>query len=137
MRRIIYWTILIIGFPIALMCILSLLLIQLGLVEPDPKPWNWPTVYVMDIFYGIALITQLIGFIYKTSWDYILTIAVAGYSIFTFFQSALETMLDITGIFDAPISNAPFVLSFMMLGMMMGLLMMFYAVTYKDHWIRI
>jgi hypothetical protein len=79
----------------------------------------------------------LIGFIYKTSWDYILTIAVAGYSIFTFFQSALETMLDITGIFDAPISNVPFVLSFMMLGMMMGLLMMFYAVTYKDHWVRI
>ena len=31
------------GFPIAAACTLSLPLILLGAVAPDPRPWNWPT----------------------------------------------------------------------------------------------
>ena len=36
------------GFPIAAACTLSLPLILLGAVAPDPRPWNWPTVYIVD-----------------------------------------------------------------------------------------
>ena len=36
------------GFPIAAVCTMSLPLILLGAVAPDPRPWNWPTVYIVD-----------------------------------------------------------------------------------------
>ena len=42
------------GFPIAAACTLSLPLILLGAVAPDPRPWNWPTVYIVDFLYGLA-----------------------------------------------------------------------------------
>lgn len=50
------------GFPIAAVCTLSLPLILLGAVAPDPRPWNWPTVYIVDFLYGLALFSQLVGF---------------------------------------------------------------------------
>ena len=43
------------GFPIAAACTLSLPLILLGAVAPDPRPWNWPTVYSVDFLYVLAL----------------------------------------------------------------------------------
>ena len=51
------------GFPIAAVCTLSLPLILLGAVAPDPRPWNWPTVYIVDFLYGLALFSQLVGFL--------------------------------------------------------------------------
>ena len=55
------------GFPIAAVCTLSLPLILLGAVAPDPRPWNWPTVYIVDFLYGLALFSQLVGFLCRTS----------------------------------------------------------------------
>ena len=55
------------GFPIAAACTLSLPLILLGAVAPDPRPWNWPTVYIVDFLYGLALFSQLVGFLCRTS----------------------------------------------------------------------
>ena len=81
------------GFPIAAACTLSLPLILLGAVAPDPRPWNWPTVYIVDFLYGLALFSQLVGFLCRTSRNRLWTAAVGGYTALAFGQSALEALL--------------------------------------------
>ena len=78
------------GFPIAAVCTLSLPLILLGAVAPDPRPWNWPTVYIVDFLYGLALFSQLVGFLCRTSRNRLWTAAVGGYTALAFGQAALR-----------------------------------------------
>ena len=80
------------GFPIAAACTLSLPLILLGAVTPDPRPWNWPTVYIVDFLYGLALFSQLVGFLCRTSRNRLWTAAVGGYTALAFGQAALEAL---------------------------------------------
>lgn len=68
------------GFPIAAACTLSLPLILLGAVARHPRPWNWPTVYIVDFLYGLALFSQLVGFLCRTSRNRLWTAAVGGYT---------------------------------------------------------
>ncbi len=90
------------GFPIAAACTLSLPLILLGAVAPDPRPWNWPTVYIVDFLYGLALFSQLVGFLCRTSRNRLWTAAVGGYTALAFGQAALEALLDLLGVQPAP-----------------------------------
>jgi hypothetical protein len=134
MKKLLYTSILLLGFPIGIMCILSLPLIKLGIVQPDPNPWNWFTVYVIDFVFGLTLLTQLAGFLKKASWGRPLTLIVAGYSVFAFSQTALETVLDLTGTQDAPIAQPAFILTFMLMGLTLGATMIIFALLYPDHW---
>ena len=104
------------------------------LFRSDPNPWNWFTVYVVDFLFGLTLLTQLVGFVKKSMWGRPLTLIVAGYSVFSFLQTALETVLDMTGIQDAPIAQPVFILAFMLLGLTLGATMIFFTLRYPDHW---
>ncbi|MFO7594775.1 MAG: hypothetical protein R6W92_00335 [Desulfocurvibacter africanus] len=134
MRKALYGSILILGFPIGIMCTLSLPLIWLGVVQPDPSPWNWLTVYIIDFFYGLALLAQLAGFMRGAVWNHTWTVAVAGYSLLAFAQALLESLLDVAGIQDAPIANQGFILMFMLLGLVLAVLLLTFAARYADHW---
>lgn len=134
MKKLLYTGILLFGFPIAIMCTLSLPLIKMGIVQPDPSPWNWLTVYIIDFFFGITYLTQLVGLLKKVPWGRSLTLVVAGYSIFAFSQTALETVLDMAGLQDAPIAQPTFILTFMLVGLALGVAMIIFAQRYPDHW---
>lgn len=134
MRRFLYHALLLLGLPIGLMCVLSLPLIHLGLVRPDPSPWNWGTVYLVDFAYGLTLLTQLAGLRRRASWGRSLSLVVGGYSVFAFAQAALECLLDMAGIQDAPIAQPAFIFTFMSLGLTLGILTITFAIRYPDHW---
>ena len=121
------------GFPIAAACTLSLPLILLGAVAPDPRPWNWPTVYIVDFLYGLALFSQLVGFLCRTSRNRLWTAAVGGYTALAFGQAALEALLDLLGVQPAPITAKWFLFLFMSAGLILGALMLLLtAVLYFD-----
>mgnify|MGYP000609668267 CR=1 FL=1 len=102
------------GFPIAAVCTLSLPLILLGAVAPDPRPWNWPTVYIVDFLYGLA--------------------AVGGYTALAFGQAALEALLDLLGVQPAPITAKWFIFIFMSAGLILGALMLLLAFRHGRYW---
>ncbi|MFR4119090.1 MAG: hypothetical protein ACLT2T_09825 [Bilophila wadsworthia] len=108
------------GFPIAVACTLSLPLILLGAVAPDPRPWNWPTVYIVDFLYGLALFSQLVGFLCRTSRNRLWTAAVGGYTALAFGQAALEALLDLLGVQPAPSPQGGFIFLFMSAGLILG-----------------
>ena len=134
MKKTIYASILFLGFPIGMVCVLSLPLIKMGIVKPDPSPWNWYTVYIVDFIYGLTLLAQLVGMLRKASWGRSLMLVVSGYTVFAFAQTALEALLDMAGIQDAPIINPVFILTFMLLGLILGILMIVFAISYPNHW---
>ena len=109
------------GFPIAAACTLSLPLILLGAVAPDPRPWNWPTVYIVD-------------FLYRTSRNRLWTAAVGGYTALAFGQSALEALLDLLGVQPAPITAKWFIFLFMSAGLILGALMLLLAFRHGRYW---
>ena len=111
------------GFPIAAACTLSLPLILLGAVAPDPRPWNWPTVYIVDFLYGLALFSQLVGFLCRTSRNRLWTAAVGGY-----------TALDLLGVQPAPITAKWFIFLFMSAGLILGALMLLLAFRHGRYW---
>jgi len=123
-----------VGFPIGIMCTVSLPLILLGIIQPDPCPWNWHTMYLTDFFFGLTLLTSLFGFLRQSSWGRNLALVSAGYAVFAFSQTALEAFLDMTGFQDAPITQLGFIFSFMLFGLSLGVAMIVFAVRYPDHW---
>ena len=112
------------GFPIAAACTLSLPLILLGAVAPDPRPWNWPTVYIVDFLYGLALFSR------NRLW----TAAVGGYTALAFGQAALEALLDLLGVQPAPITAKWFIFIFMSAGLILGALMLLLAFRHGRYW---
>ena len=126
--------IMLVGFLIGIMCTLSLPLIMLGVIRPDPSPWNWCTMYLTDFVFGLALLVHLAGFLRKSSWGRALTLITAGYAVFAFSQTALEAILDILGLQDAPIAQPGFILTFMLAGFALGAAMIVYALRYPAHW---
>ena len=122
------------GFPIAAACTLSLPLILLGAVAPDPRPWNWPTVYIVDFLYGLALFSQLVGFLCRTSRNRLWTAAVGGYTALAFGQAALEALLDLLGVQPAPITAKWFIFLFMSAGLNLGALMLLLAFRHGRYW---
>lgn len=134
MRRCLGIMILVIGFPIGIMCTASLPLILLGFVQPDPHPWNWLPMYITDFFFGLTLLTTLCGFSAKARWGRPLALVTAGYALFAFSQTALEAVLDITGLLDAPINQPIFILTFMVLGFVLATAILTFAIRYPAHW---
>ena len=122
------------GFPIAAVCTLSLPLILLGAVAPDPRPWNWPTVYIVDFLYGLALFSQLVGFLCRTSRNRLWTAAVGGYTALAFGQAALEALLDLLGVQPAPITAKWFIFIFMSAGLILGALMLLLGFRHARYW---
>ena len=122
------------GFPIAAACTRSLPLILLGAVAPDPRPWNWPTVYIVDFLYGLALFSQLVGFLCRTSRNRLWTAAVGGYTALAFGQAALEALLDLLGVQPAPITAKWFIFLFMSAGLILGALTLLLAFRHGRYW---
>ena len=118
----------------ARVCTLSLPLILLGAVAPDPRPWNWPTVYIVDFLYGLALFSQLVGFLCRTSRNRLWTAAVGGYTALAFGQAALEALLDLLGVQPAPITAKWFIFLFMSAGLILGALMLLLAFRHGRYW---
>ena len=108
--------------------------ILLGAVAPDPRPWNWPTVYIVDFLYGLALFSQLVGFLCRTSRNRLWTAAVGGYTALAFGQAALEALLDLLGVQPAPITAKWFIFLFMSAGLILGALMLLLAFRHGRYW---
>ncbi len=125
---------LLLGFPIAAVCTLSLPLILLGVIAPDPHPWNWATVYLVDFCYGLALFAQLIGFLRRRAANRLWTATVGGYTVLAFGQTALEALLHLAGLQPAPMANGVFLFCFMSAGLCLGVLMLWIAFRHGDCW---
>lgn len=126
--------VLLLGAPIAMVCTLSLPLILLGVIEPDPRPWNWPTVYLIDLLYGLALSSQLVGFVRRRPQNRLWTAAVGGYTAFAFGQATLEGILDLAGVLAAPISAKWPIFFFMGAGLALGVLLLLFAFRHGQYW---
>ncbi|MEZ6852344.1 hypothetical protein [Halodesulfovibrio aestuarii] len=122
------------GLPIGFMCVVSLPLILLGYVQPDPHPWNWLTMYIIDCVFGLSLLTTLYGISTKAQWGKPLALITAGYSLFAFTQTALEAVLNIQGLLEAPIANPLFILVFMVLGVLLSVAILLFAIQFPTHW---
>lgn len=126
--------IMVLGFPIAFMCTASLPLILLGVIQPDPHPWNWLTMYITDHLFGLSLFATLFGILFKTRWGKTVALITIGYALFAFSQTALEATLNITGWMEAPISAPVFILTFMVLGFALGAAILLFTILYPAHW---
>lgn len=126
--------IIILGFPIATMCTISLPLVLTGFFEPDPHPWNWLTLYIIDVVIGIALFIQLFGFIRRSPWNRLWTAAVGGYVTIAFGQMALEILLDLAGVQAAPIVAKIPILIVMSVGFLLGILQLYFVFYNGRYW---
>ncbi len=124
----------VLGFPIAAVCTMSLPLILLGVIDPDPAPWNWITMYAADFLYGLALFSQLVGFVCRTTLNRLWTAAVGGYTALAFGQAALEALLDLAGVQPAPIVAKWPLFLFMSAGLILGVLMLLLAFRHGRYW---
>lgn len=134
MKKSLVTLITILGLPIGFMCTVSLPLILLGYVQPDPHPWNWLTMYITDCIFGIALLTTLLGIKTHAQWGKTLALITSGYALFAFTQTAMEAALNIQGLLTAPISNPPFILTFMVLGVILSIAILMFTIQYPTHW---
>ena len=134
MKKSLLTIIIVLGLPIGFMCTASLPLILLGYVQPDPHPWNWLTMYIIDCLFGLSLLTTLYGIVKKASWGKPLALVTAGYALFAFTQTAMEAALNIQGKLEAPISNPPFILTFMVLGVLLSIGILLFTIQYPAHW---
>ncbi|MDR2574602.1 MAG: hypothetical protein LBC94_09745 [Desulfovibrio sp.] len=122
--------------PITLVCLLSLPLILLGFIKPDPHPWNWLSIYMVDFLFGLLLLAHIVGFLRRCAWSRLLTAALGGYAALAFGQTALEMLLDIAGIQAAPVTNRGFILAFMLYGFTVAAAMLFFAFRFPEYWFR-
>lgn len=125
---------LILGMLIALVCTLSLPLILLDRIAPDPHPWNWPTIYLIDFLYGFSVWWWLPGFLRRSAANRLWTAAVGGYTTLAFGQSTLECLLDILGLQTAPVTAQWPIFLFMFVGLLFGVLMLSFAFRYGQYW---
>jgi hypothetical protein len=120
--------------PLALSCALSLPLVLLGLVKADPHPWNWLTIYVADMVFGLALLAQMAGFAARRPKNRLWTAAVGGYGLMAFGQFSLELALDALGLQSAPVENRAFLSAFMAWGFLASLGLLGLALHCPGHW---
>jgi hypothetical protein len=120
--------------PVSIVCILSLPLILAGIVRPDPHPWNWRTLYITDVVFGLTLVVQMIGFMRRAAWNRIWTACAGGYAVLSFGQMCLELLLDMAGLQPAPVTNGGFLLGVMFYGLCVGMLLAACAFLYPALW---
>lgn len=122
--------------PLALVCLFSLPLILLGFIEPDPHPWNWFSLYIIDFFFGCLLLLQVGGFVRRSSWNRLATAALGGYAIIAFGQMFLEMVLDVMGVQPAPVAHKAFMTALMLYGHVVGIAMLVFSFKFPGHWFR-
>lgn len=120
--------------PLALVCLFSLPLILLGVIQPDPHPWNWLSLYCIDCFFGALLLVQVGGFVRRSPWNRLATAALGGYAVIAFGQMFLEMILDATGAQLAPVTKKEFMTAFMLFGHVVGVAMLVFAFRFPGHW---
>lgn len=124
----------ILGIPVALVCTDSLFLVLLGIVQPDPHPSTWLSMYITDCLFGLALFYQLYGYWRRKKGNRLMTAALGGYSFFSFGNAVLESVLDLLAIQTAPISAKIPILLFMTLGLILGCTLLYMAFYGEKHW---